>query len=141
MKCFSSHVRLQVHVPARETPQKKGIFFIDKIVKELLVFPPGTPLHNHSWVQKGMLVLQDKASCLPAYVMLHAIPLDSKLDKKRDEIKNAHVGTHIMEVCASVPVGRRAAVSLRLCAWGICAAVLMRPCAPAPPCSLPVRVR
>ena len=32
---------------------------------DLLVFPPHTPLYEHSLVTEGLLLLQDKASCLP----------------------------------------------------------------------------
>ena len=38
----------------------------DPHVPNLLVFPPGTDLHAHPMVRDGRLVLQGKASCLPA---------------------------------------------------------------------------
>jgi len=39
---------------------------IDPHVPNLLVFPPGTDLHDHPMVRDGRLILQGKASCLPA---------------------------------------------------------------------------
>jgi putative methyltransferase len=42
---------------------------LDSDVKDLLVLPPGTELHEHILVQQGKLILQDKASCFPAYIL------------------------------------------------------------------------
>ena len=39
---------------------------IDPLIPELLVFPPNTSLHDHPLVHTGALVLQSKASCMPA---------------------------------------------------------------------------
>lgn len=41
----------------------------DRDVRDLLVLPPGTELHEHELVKSGKLVLQDKASCFPAFVL------------------------------------------------------------------------
>ncbi|KAL4108756.1 hypothetical protein PRIC1_000465 [Phytophthora ramorum] len=56
----------------------------DSDVRDLLVLPSGTELHEHDMVQSGKLVLQDKASCFPAYV-LHGEHYDAK-DKQGDVI-------------------------------------------------------
>lgn len=41
----------------------------DPLLPDLLVFPPGTPLHDHPLVLAGQLILQSKASCLPAHAL------------------------------------------------------------------------
>ncbi|CCW62319.1 unnamed protein product [Phytomonas sp. EM1] len=50
-------------------------FTSDAVVPSLLVFPPGTDLHAHPAVRSGQLILQDRASCLPACVLLDAVPV------------------------------------------------------------------
>ncbi|KAL7684835.1 putative SAM-dependent methyltransferase RsmB/NOP2-type, RNA (C5-cytosine) methyltransferase [Plasmopara halstedii] len=49
----------------------------DRNVRDLLVLPSGTELHEHAMVKSGKLVLQDKASCFPAFV-LHGEHVDSE---------------------------------------------------------------
>ncbi|KAM4795389.1 28S rRNA (cytosine-C(5))-methyltransferase [Rhinophrynus dorsalis] len=44
-------------------------FLQDLHVPDLLVFPPGTDLHKDSLYIAGHLILQDKASCLPALLL------------------------------------------------------------------------
>ncbi|KAE9030410.1 hypothetical protein PR003_g10349 [Phytophthora rubi] len=56
----------------------------DRDVRDLLVLPSGTELHEHEMVKSGKLVLQDKASCFPAFV-LHGEHADAK-DKQGDVI-------------------------------------------------------
>ncbi|KAG5475091.1 hypothetical protein CUR178_04541 [Leishmania enriettii] len=51
-------------------------FTQDPVVPHLLVFPPGTDLHAHPAVRSGQLILQDRASCLPAAVLLDAVPVE-----------------------------------------------------------------
>ncbi|KAG8342135.1 hypothetical protein TRVL_07036 [Trypanosoma vivax] len=60
-------------------------FTIDPIVPSLLVFPPGTDLHAHPAVRSGQLVLQDRASCLPACILLGSVEVQtfcSSCDRK-----------------------------------------------------------
>ncbi|KZC14239.1 Putative methyltransferase NSUN5 [Dufourea novaeangliae] len=47
----------------------KPKFIQDFHVPELLVFPPNTTFHDHSGYQNGEIILQDKASCLPAQLL------------------------------------------------------------------------
>ncbi|CAI5735126.1 unnamed protein product [Peronospora destructor] len=56
----------------------------DRDVPDLLVLPSGTELHEHDMVVSGKIVLQDKASCFPAFV-LHGEHTDAK-DKQGDVI-------------------------------------------------------
>uniref|UniRef100_A0AAV1TFJ6 SAM-dependent MTase RsmB/NOP-type domain-containing protein n=1 Tax=Peronospora matthiolae TaxID=2874970 RepID=A0AAV1TFJ6_9STRA len=49
----------------------------DGHVRDVLVLPSGTELHEHEMVRSGKLVLQDKASCFPAFV-LHGEHSDAK---------------------------------------------------------------
>ncbi|KPA85287.1 hypothetical protein ABB37_01628 [Leptomonas pyrrhocoris] len=58
--------------PHRSLPE----FTQDPIVPQLLVFPPGTDLHAHPAVRSGQLILQDRASCIPAAVLLDAVTVD-----------------------------------------------------------------
>lgn len=58
--------------PHRSLPD----FTQDPIVPQLLVFPPGTDLHAHPAVRSGQLILQDRASCIPAAVLLDAVAVD-----------------------------------------------------------------
>ncbi|CAJ1010064.1 putative 16S rRNA methyltransferase RsmB/F [Leishmania naiffi] len=66
---------LRLHLPLPEFTQ-------DPIVPDLLVFPPGTDLHAHPAVRSGQLILQDRASCLPAAVLLDAVPVEIIEDNK-----------------------------------------------------------
>lgn len=54
-------------------------FLSDLHLPDLLVFPPQTPLYQHSLVTGGSLLLQDKASCLPV-ACLNPPPGASLLD-------------------------------------------------------------
>ncbi|XP_005986929.1 probable 28S rRNA (cytosine-C(5))-methyltransferase [Latimeria chalumnae] len=58
-------------------------FICDLHLPELLVFPPKTDLHNHFLYTAGNIILQDKASCLPAYLL------------------NPPVGSHVIDACAA----------------------------------------
>ncbi|PRW56905.1 phosphoglucomutase PGM3 isoform B [Chlorella sorokiniana] len=42
---------------------------VDPLLPDLLAFPPGTDLHDHPLVAAGALVLQSKASCMPAHAL------------------------------------------------------------------------
>ncbi|CAG9766044.1 unnamed protein product [Ceutorhynchus assimilis] len=44
-------------------------FLRDFHVPELLVFPGGTEFYNHPGYKKGVIILQDKASCLPVHIL------------------------------------------------------------------------
>ncbi|KAJ2612111.1 hypothetical protein H4S08_002844 [Coemansia sp. RSA 1365] len=58
---------------------KSRSFIRDLDLHDLLVFPPGTDLHAHKLYVNGSVVLQDKASCIPAHV-LQAKPGSTVLD-------------------------------------------------------------
>jgi len=58
-------------------------FLVDLHVPYLLVFPPGTELHQHALYRSGRLILQDKASCLPPLVLAPV------------------VGDHVLDACAA----------------------------------------
>ncbi|NXT58873.1 NSUN5 methyltransferase, partial [Pluvianellus socialis] len=44
-------------------------FFLDLHLPELLVFPPQTDFHDNLLYTSGHIILQDKASCLPAFLL------------------------------------------------------------------------
>ncbi|PIA16491.1 S-adenosyl-L-methionine-dependent methyltransferase, partial [Coemansia reversa NRRL 1564] len=58
---------------------KSRSFMRDLDLHDLLVFPPGTDLHAHKLYVNGSVVLQDKASCIPAHVLQPA-PGSTALD-------------------------------------------------------------
>ncbi|EDO45380.1 predicted protein [Nematostella vectensis] len=59
------------------------IFAQDPHIPEVLVFPPSTDLHDHTLYINGHILLQDKASCLPAHVI--SLP----------------PGAHVIDACAA----------------------------------------
>ncbi|GET90097.1 hypothetical protein, conserved [Leishmania tarentolae] len=75
--------------PHRPLPE----FTQDPIVPQLLVFPPGTDLHAHPAVRSGQLILQDRASCLPAAVLLDAVPVEVMEGDKTDSSKGGQQTT------------------------------------------------
>ncbi|XP_073526855.1 28S rRNA (cytosine-C(5))-methyltransferase [Phyllobates terribilis] len=50
--------------------QKSGKLFLQDLhIPNLLVFPPSTDFHKDSLYTAGLIILQDKASCLPALLL------------------------------------------------------------------------
>ena len=41
----------------------------DALLPDVLLLPPGVKLHAHPWVLTGRLILQGRASCIPAHVL------------------------------------------------------------------------
>ncbi|XP_074536756.1 28S rRNA (cytosine-C(5))-methyltransferase [Halichoeres trimaculatus] len=64
------------------TMEKKE-FVRDMHLPELLVFSPKTDFHDHFLYKAGHIILQDKASCLPAYLL------------------NPPPGSHVIDACAA----------------------------------------
>ncbi|CAJ1085562.1 probable 28S rRNA (cytosine-C(5))-methyltransferase [Xyrichtys novacula] len=62
---------------------KKRDFVRDMYLPELLVFSPKTDFHEHFLYKAGHIILQDKASCLPAYLL------------------NPPPGSHVIDACAA----------------------------------------
>ena len=42
----------------------------DEHIDHLYMFPPNTDFHEHPLVLSGHIILQDKASCFPAYILM-----------------------------------------------------------------------
>ena len=60
--------------PAASTPKRSATVPVaDPHIPHLVVFPPGQDLHDHPMVDSGHLILQDKASCFPAYILARAM--------------------------------------------------------------------
>jgi putative methyltransferase len=76
------------------------VFSYDKHVPDLLVFPPSTDLHNHPAVRRGQLVLQDKSSCLPACVLLGAVPVTESSSSSIDG-DDAPPIEYVIDACAA----------------------------------------
>ncbi|KAK2851172.1 hypothetical protein Q5P01_007448 [Channa striata] len=62
---------------------KEKQFVGDLHLPELLVFSPKTDFHNHFLYKAGHIILQDKASCLPAFLL------------------NPSPGSHVIDACAA----------------------------------------
>ncbi|XP_067382144.1 probable 28S rRNA (cytosine-C(5))-methyltransferase isoform X1 [Channa argus] len=62
---------------------KKKEFVKDLHLPQLLVFAPKTDFHNHFLYKAGHIILQDKASCLPAFLL------------------NPTPGSHVIDACAA----------------------------------------
>ncbi len=62
----------EVFAMQRNGPKKA--FAIDNTLNDVLVFPPGTDLHDHPMVISSELRMQDKASCFPAHVLAAGVP-------------------------------------------------------------------
>ncbi|XP_066492598.1 28S rRNA (cytosine-C(5))-methyltransferase [Tiliqua scincoides] len=58
-------------------------FLLDPHLPELLVFPPQMDLHENQLYLAGHIILQDKASCLPAFLLAPA------------------PGSHVIDACAA----------------------------------------
>ncbi|KAM8991232.1 28S rRNA (cytosine-C(5))-methyltransferase isoform 1-T1 [Ara ararauna] len=58
-------------------------FLLDLHLPELLVFPPQTDFHDNVLYTSGHIILQDKASCLPAFLLSPA------------------AGAHVIDACAA----------------------------------------
>ncbi|XP_061868271.1 28S rRNA (cytosine-C(5))-methyltransferase isoform X2 [Colius striatus] len=58
-------------------------FLLDLHLPELLVFPPQTDFHDNLLYTSGHIILQDKASCLPAFLLSPA------------------PGSHVIDACAA----------------------------------------
>ncbi|KAK2581801.1 hypothetical protein KPH14_002274 [Odynerus spinipes] len=58
-------------------------FTQDYHIPELLVFPPGTSFFNYASYKLGEIILQDKASCLPSYLL------------------NPPIGSVVLDMCAA----------------------------------------
>ncbi|XP_047218248.1 probable 28S rRNA (cytosine-C(5))-methyltransferase [Girardinichthys multiradiatus] len=62
---------------------KNKDFVMDLHLPELLVFSPKTEFHDHFLYKAGHIILQDKASCLPAYLL------------------DPPPGSHVIDACAA----------------------------------------
>lgn len=62
---------------------KGKVFVRDMHLPEVLVFSPKTDFHDHFLYKAGHFILQDKASCLPAYLL------------------NPPPGSHVIDACAA----------------------------------------
>ncbi|XP_041054354.1 probable 28S rRNA (cytosine-C(5))-methyltransferase [Carcharodon carcharias] len=74
-------------------------FIGDLHLPELLVFHPKTDLHEHFLYTAGHIILQDKASCLPAYLL------------------NPPAGSHVIDACAA-PGNKTSHLAAILCNKG-----------------------
>ena len=57
----------------------------DEHIPNVVMFPHGTDLHAHPLVKQGHLILQDKASCLPAAVLFDNVETVRYRAKKKDK--------------------------------------------------------
>jgi len=81
----------------------EGGFAIDKHIPNLLVFPPQTDLHEDDWFEEGKFIIQDKASCLPPFLLNPAdgdVVLDacSAPGNKTTFLAASHPNTRVLAV-------------------------------------------
>ena len=69
----------------------------DVDLDDVLVFPPSTDFHEHTLLRSGKIVLQDKASCLPAYILSQCLREYYSLKKGESFPANCHV----IDACAA----------------------------------------
>ncbi|XP_069766776.1 28S rRNA (cytosine-C(5))-methyltransferase [Narcine bancroftii] len=74
-------------------------FISDPHLSELLAFHPKTDLHKHFLYTAGHIILQDKASCLPAHLL------------------NPPMGSHVIDACAA-PGNKTSHLAAILCNKG-----------------------
>ena len=82
----SRHVRVNTLKLSTDEAARRLASYVprrDPHVSDLLVFKPGTDLHDHPMVRDGEIVLQGKASCLPAAAL------------------EPRVGWEVMDCCAA----------------------------------------
>jgi 16S rRNA C967 or C1407 C5-methylase (RsmB/RsmF family) len=72
---------------------QRRVYYLDAHVPNLLVFAPGTDLHDHSLLQSGQIILQDKASCMPAAALDPANPAYG--------LDQADQPWHVLDGCAA----------------------------------------
>lgn len=75
------------------TTGKEKEYFLDAHIPNLLVFAPGTDLHAHDLLAQGKIILQDKASCMPAAVLDPCAP-------KQIGLSNGQPW-HVLDACAA----------------------------------------
>lgn len=56
-------------IPETHFRVARKAFAKDEHIPDLLLFPPDTPFVDDPLYQSGKLILQDKASCFPAFVL------------------------------------------------------------------------
>jgi 25S rRNA (cytosine2278-C5)-methyltransferase len=61
----------------------------DAHVPHLYRFPPRYDMHDHRWVLDGHIILQDKSSCFPAYVLAEALKKDLETTSPRVDVIDA----------------------------------------------------
>ena len=87
------------------TPSAKGsaslgdekTYYMDSLVPNLMVFAPGTDLHAHLLLAQGLIILQDKASCMPAAALDPCGPLPLPLAQQLQQGEPWHV----LDACAA----------------------------------------
>ncbi|KAK9819564.1 hypothetical protein WJX81_004895 [Elliptochloris bilobata] len=55
--------------PAPHEHWAHAVVRLDELLPDVLLFPAGTDLHDHPLVLDGRLILQSKASCMPAHAL------------------------------------------------------------------------
>lgn len=58
-----------LRVILRASPTRKA-YYIDETIPNLIALPPGADIAKTEAYRKGEIILQDKASCFPAYLLL-----------------------------------------------------------------------
>ena len=70
LESFASYTQQPVLYSLMTTYTGKLEYHVDKHIPDLLALPPGTNFTKTSQYTQGQVILQDKASCFPAYLLL-----------------------------------------------------------------------
>ena len=73
---FTGYEGVDVLANVITAPTGKRLFHVDEHILDLLALPAGTDLSKTEAYKNGEIVLQDKASCFPAYLLLGNEPHD-----------------------------------------------------------------
>ncbi|KAK8233522.1 S-adenosyl-L-methionine-dependent methyltransferase [Phyllosticta capitalensis] len=66
---FSSYEQKQSLRDVMSSPASAKVLHIDEHIPDLIALPPRADLTKNPAYQKGQLIIQDKASCFPAYLL------------------------------------------------------------------------
>ena len=67
----------------KEEKENNNVFFDDENIENVFVFPPNTSFLGNKLLNKGHIILQDKASCIPSFVL------------------SPPPGSHVIDCCAA----------------------------------------
>ncbi|KAI5288327.1 putative 28S rRNA (cytosine-C(5))-methyltransferase [Ascosphaera aggregata] len=62
--------RIQVEDSPKDMKERRSVYYVDRHIPDLIAVPQSTELTSLRAYKGGRIILQDKASCFPAYLLL-----------------------------------------------------------------------